>query len=106
MEGPLNRDEDLLLINDMIYEGSWNLNLCSFDFPAVLRMRSRPFPFLSQTPKWMVYANQTLLRVNSMGGVLTNWPMVYLNYSAALKVSGFGSLTHCQRFNVLCGSVI
>lgn len=36
-----------------------------------------------------------------MGEVFANWPVVYLNYNAALKVNGFGSLTHYQRFNVL-----
>lgn len=48
MEGPINIDEDLLLIRDMIYEGSWNLNICSFDFPAVLRTKIKaiPIPFL------------------------------------------------------------
>ena len=59
MEGPLNRDEDLLLINDMIYEGSWNLNLCSFDFPAVLRMKIKaiPIPFSDARVDGLCWSN-------------------------------------------------
>ena len=59
MEGPLNRDEDLLLIRDMIYEGSWNLNLCSFDFPTVLRMKIKaiPIPFLDTRGDGLCWAN-------------------------------------------------
>ena len=59
MEGPLNRDEDLLLIRDMIYEGSWNLNLCFFDFPAVLRMKIKaiPIPFLDARVDGLCWSN-------------------------------------------------
>ena len=59
MEGPLNRDEDLLLIRDMIYEGSWNLNLCFFDFPAVLRMKIKaiPIPFSDARVDGLCWSN-------------------------------------------------
>nr|POE67068.1 putative ribonuclease h protein [Quercus suber] len=61
MEGPLNIDEDLLLIRDMIYEGSWNLNLCSFDFPTTLRMKIKaiPIPFLDAGVDGLCWSNSS-----------------------------------------------
>nr|POE67069.1 hypothetical protein CFP56_57973 [Quercus suber] len=69
MEGPLNIDEDLLLIRDMIYKGSWNLNLCSFDFPATLRMKIKaiPIPFLDARVDGLCWSNSPSGEFNGRG---------------------------------------
>lgn len=103
--GPLQRDEDKLKISDMVHEGRWNVNLCSFILPPelILRIRAIPTPKttnLKDTISWGL-SPQEISKQNPPIGLQRGVGTQLL----VSQVNGFGGLAPSQKSNVLCGNV-
>ena len=55
--GPLNCDEDSLMVSDVTQEASWNTSSLSFDLRLDLSFKAAPIPLSCLCPNALTWAN-------------------------------------------------